>query len=264
MTYAGILSLFIVPACLVIVALVVRDSRLSNKSDLKAGVLAVLFHMLLALIYTTPWDNYLVANRVWWYDPALVTGITLAWVPLEEYAFFMLQTAFTGFWYLWIRQRFPERDFTPDRKLRKNLSLLGLALWSLSIMFALFSSPKFTYLTLITIWAIPPMVLQVAFGGDILAANWRAVILGIIPPTIYLWTVDLLAIQWGTWTISPSLTTGIKLAILPLEEMLFFLVTNIMVVFGITLLLSPQSRQRARAWLVRLGFRRLATREATQ
>ena len=94
MTYAGILSLFIVPACLVVVALVVRDSRLINKSDLKAGVLAVLLHMLLALIYTTPWDNYLVANRVWWYDPALVTGITLAWVPLEEYAFFLLQTAF--------------------------------------------------------------------------------------------------------------------------------------------------------------------------
>jgi hypothetical protein len=48
-----------------------------------------------------------------------------------------------------------------------------------------------------------------------------------------------------------------------LEEMLFFLATNIMIVFGITLLLSLQSRQRARAWLVRLGFRRLATKEAT-
>lgn len=264
MTYAGILSIFIVPAYLVMVALALRDSRHSNRSDLKAGVLAVLLHMLLALVYTTPWDNYLVANRVWWYDPALVTGITLAWVPLEEYAFFLLQTAYTGFWFLWIRQRFPERDFNPDRKLRRNLSLLGLTIWLLSLTLVLFGSPKFTYLTLITIWAIPPMVLQVAFGGDILTANWRAVVLGILPPTIYLWIVDLLAIQWGTWTISPSLTTGIKLAILPVEEMLFFLVTNIMVVFGITLLLSPQSRQRARVWLVRLGFSRFATRVATQ
>ena len=23
-------------------------------------------------VYTTPWDNYLVATNVWWYDPALV------------------------------------------------------------------------------------------------------------------------------------------------------------------------------------------------
>jgi lycopene beta-cyclase len=30
---------------------------------------------VVAFVYTTPWDNYLVATNVWWYNPALVTGI---------------------------------------------------------------------------------------------------------------------------------------------------------------------------------------------
>lgn len=261
MTYAGILSILILPPCLLMVALVLRDSKESREYNLKAGVLAVLLHMLLALVYTTPWDNYLVANRVWWYDPALVIGINLAWVPLEEYTFFLLQTALTGFWYLWVRQRVSPREFSPSSALRKKLSLTGLILWLLSLALLILGSPKFTYLALISTWAIPPILIQLLVGADILAANLRAVVTGILAPTIYLWLVDFLAIQWGTWTISPTQTTGLKLASLPMEEMLFFLATNVMVVFGIGLLLAPQSRQRARQWLGRLGFSPVDTRE---
>lgn len=57
---------------------------------------AALFTILIALVYTTPWDNYLVATQVWYYDPARVWNIILGWVPLEEYMFFVLQTIFTG------------------------------------------------------------------------------------------------------------------------------------------------------------------------
>lgn len=53
---------------------------------------AVALTILLALLYTTPWDNYLVATRVWYYDPARVWNIVLGYVPLEEYLFFVLQT----------------------------------------------------------------------------------------------------------------------------------------------------------------------------
>lgn len=57
---------------------------------------AAAFTIVLALIYTTPWDNLLVATRVWYYDPARVWNIILGWVPLEEYLFFVLQTILTG------------------------------------------------------------------------------------------------------------------------------------------------------------------------
>ncbi len=52
--------------------------------------------VLVAVAYTTPWDNFLVASGVWTYDPHLVQGIVLGWVPIEEYAFFVLQSIFTG------------------------------------------------------------------------------------------------------------------------------------------------------------------------
>ena len=57
---------------------------------------AAAFTILIALVYTTPWDNYLVATQVWYYDPARVWNIILGWVPLEEYLFFVLQTILTG------------------------------------------------------------------------------------------------------------------------------------------------------------------------
>ena len=51
---------------------------------------------MVAVLYTTPWDNYLVATGVWWYDPHLVAGLVLGWVPIEEYTFFILQTLAMG------------------------------------------------------------------------------------------------------------------------------------------------------------------------
>jgi lycopene cyclase domain-containing protein len=57
---------------------------------------AAAFTIVIALVYTTPWDNFLVATQVWYYDPARVWNIILGWVPLEEYLFFVLQTILTG------------------------------------------------------------------------------------------------------------------------------------------------------------------------
>ena len=69
-----------------------------------------------------------------------------------------------------------------------------------------------------------------------------------MPTTLYLATADALAILSGTWTISPSHTTGILLGgVLPLEEFLFFFITNVLVVFGMTLVLARASHARAQA-----------------
>ena len=56
----------------------------------------VLTMAAIAFAYTTPWDNAIVALGVWAYDPALVWGIVLGWVPLEEYLFFLLQPMLSG------------------------------------------------------------------------------------------------------------------------------------------------------------------------
>jgi lycopene cyclase domain-containing protein len=214
---------------------------------------------VIAVIYTTPWDNYLVANRVWWYDPSLVLGITLGWVPLEEYAFFVVQSLLTGFLTLILLYRLPPSVAPASPSVLRRWATLGiLAVWALSAAMLVSGWQPGTYLSLILIWALPAVALQFAFGADILVAHRRTYLAALSLPTIYLWLVDYLAISAGTWTIDPEQTTGIQLGVLPLEEMVFFLATNVLVAGGVTLIVVPESRRRARRLLQRLvGIRGL-------
>ena len=82
-----------------------KGRRLPDDLRKQPAWLALLAHVIAAVVWTTPWDNYLVATGVWYYDPRLVTGITLGWVPIEEYTFFVVQTLITGLWLLWLGRR---------------------------------------------------------------------------------------------------------------------------------------------------------------
>jgi lycopene cyclase domain-containing protein len=102
-----------------------------------------------------------------------------------------------------------------------------------------------TYLALILVWALLPIMLQVGFGGDILWQHRRVLVLGLLPITFFLAAADTLAIADGIWTIDPAQSLNWLIGgILPLEEFLFFLITNILVLFGMTLFLSIESQQR--------------------
>jgi 15-cis-phytoene synthase/lycopene beta-cyclase len=55
----------------------------------------------------------------------------------------------------------------------------------------------------------------------------------IMLPTFYLWMVDTFALQRGTWVINAATKTGIFVwPHLEIEEAIFFLVTNTLIVFG--------------------------------
>ena len=69
--------------------------------------------------------------------------------------------------------------------------------------------------------------------------------LSILIPGTYLSLMDIIALQDTTWSISPSQTTGILFfGILPLEEVVFFFITNVLITFGMTLLLANVSAER--------------------
>jgi lycopene cyclase domain-containing protein len=267
MTYFGVLGVFVLLPTLVLVALVPRDvwrCLLNREGHVNwEPYLVVLFHVVLALVYTTPWDNYLVANGVWWYDPELVAGITLGWVPIEEYVFFVVQTLLTGLWTLALmRSVFRSAPaFTPSTGVRRLATFVVALVWVISTLFLVLGPVSGTYLALILSWVLLPVLVQIAFGADILLANWRLLLAAILPPTLYLWLIDAIAIAGGTWTISPTQTTGIKAGPLPLEEMAFFLMTNLIIVFGVTLMLSKVSKTRGGAMLAWLKGITNATNE---
>ena len=143
MTYFGVLAGYVIPPTLILMLLVPRDIwHHLFKGQVRvywAPYLAVLLHILLALVYTTPWDNYLVATNVWWYDPDLVTGITIGWVPIEEYTFFVVQTLLTGLWTLaLIRFALNSRPSGGLRRgFRRQATVVVIAVWLISTAFLL-------------------------------------------------------------------------------------------------------------------------------
>ena len=52
------------------------------------------------MVATTPWDSYLIHNRVWTYPANAIVGPTLFSIPAEEIFFFVVQTYNTSLFYL--------------------------------------------------------------------------------------------------------------------------------------------------------------------
>lgn len=64
-------------------------------------------------------------------------------------------------------------------------------------------------------------------------------------PGTYLSLMDIVALKDTTWSISKSQTTGVLFfGILPFEDVVFFFITNVLITFGITLLLANVSEGR--------------------
>jgi lycopene cyclase domain-containing protein len=219
--------------------------------------MAILLHVVVAVLYTTLWDNYLVATRVWWYEPALVTGLTIGYVPIEEYTFFVLQPILAGLWLLFLlrRLRLPAEQGEGGLRIRFWAAVFMAVIWLGSVVLLVSGWQPGIYLGLELVWAIPPITLQLVFGADILWRYRQLVALVIVPLTLYLSTADALAMNGGIWTINPQKSLGLLLGgILPVEEFLFFLLTNTLVTFGTTLILAQESHQRfaeIRRWLGR-------------
>lgn len=267
MTYLGFLVSFIVfPIILLLVVLIFTRQQGNNRAHF-SGKLSTVFAFLvlsvIAVLYTTPWDNYLVSTQVWWYDPSLVMGITLGWVPLEEYLFFVLQPILGGLWLLYIQHRIFHQD--NDQRLGSNIRnwsvIASFMIWIIGLALLFAGSSSFTYLGLELAWALPVIILQLAFGADILWRHRRLVAFGVVTLTLYLSVSDAIAIQSGVWTINPTKSLRLLIGgVLPLEELVFFLLTNIMVIFGFVLVWSQESQTRlGRTWNRIRFFRQIST-----
>ncbi len=259
MTYFGFLAVFILFPILVLSIVGVWERRKGKSINDSKIAIAIGIHIILALLYTTPWDNYLVATGVWFYNPRLVSGIVLGYVPIEEYTFFLLQTFFVGLWWQIIARRITSFEaFQPSEKLRLKFLVVAILIWLCSAFIFLNHWKPMTYLSIILFWAIPPMIPQLAFGADILWHQRKLLVWTILPMGLYLSCADSLAIASGTWTINPVQSSGIFIGKLPLEESVFFFATGTLISFGITLLMASESQSR---WTeIKKTFKRFSTR----
>lgn len=202
----------------------------------KASLSPLALTAAIALIYTTPWDNYLVWRGVWQYGPERVLG-TIGYVPIEEYLFFALQPFLTGLWLFEQLRRSEPLPAPVSPAFRWSPVVVWLALAAAGV--ALLFTERGTYAGLILAWAAPVVAAQWALGADAIRARLRPYLVGIAVPTVYLWIADAIAIRLGIWDISNQYSFGIDPLGLPVEEALFFLITNVLVVQGALLFRYP-------------------------
>lgn len=198
---------------------------------------------LVAFLYTTPWDNYLVANGIWLYGPDRVIG-TIGYVPYEEYFFFLIQPILTGCWLLHVLYRLREQPGPRNHVARWVGTTFFGAATLLGIWLLTGGDGRGTYLGLILVWAAPVCAGQWAIAGQKFGAVPRTFIACLLPATLYLWFADRTAIKLGIWTIAPETSFNLSLFGLPVEEAVFFLITNLLVVQGVLMLLDLEKYQK--------------------
>ncbi|MEZ3144885.1 lycopene cyclase domain-containing protein [Halobaculum sp. MBLA0143] len=222
--------LFVLPPLALVIA---RRPQLTARRRLLSTV-GISLMATVAFLYTTPWDNLLIERGVWWYgDGAVFVRFWAA--PLGEYLFFVLQTVLMGVWLYHVDfDPTPEdADFRAWPRVVGALAWLGLA--GVGAVLLLAFGERWTYLGAILVWAAPIVALQWAVGGGYLLRIWRTWGVAVGVPTLYLWAVDRVAIGIGIWVISDEFSSGFELFGLPVEEAVFFLVTNLLVVYGLVL-----------------------------
>jgi lycopene cyclase domain-containing protein len=199
--------------------------------DRRQAVSGLVIIATLAFLYTIPWDNFLIRRGVWVYGENVVWGRLWA-VPVGEALFFVLQPLLTALW-LYRLPFSTTGSLAVSVRQRATGVLAGVGVGVGGGLLLLGESTF--YLGAILAWTGPILAIQWGFGWTQLWKNRRVVTLAVGLPTLYLWVVDWTAISLGLWTISPQYSIGIAPFGFPIEEAVFFLVTNLFVVQGLIL-----------------------------
>lgn len=227
----------------------------------RAALVALAVLSPVALAYAWPWDRALIAQGVWGYPDGRVAA-TLGGVPVEELAFFLIQTWIVALTAFAVGRGMPAvrdagaRAAVPEPP-RVALRLAGAAaaLAAAGAGLLLREGDTTRYLGMILLWAMPVVALQWGFGGDRLWVRAGPFAAAVMLPTAWLWLADRLAIGWGVWWISETYTVGVRPLGLPLEEALFFLSASVLVAGGTLLCLDPATPDRLRGWAAGLRER---------
>lgn len=200
------------------------------------------FLISIAVVATIPWDDYLIRHKVWTYPPNVIFGPKLLSIPAEEVFFFFIQTYNTTLLYLilgrtsfypsYLALNTSERPQNPGPRTFGQLILGSLTAAGFALCYR---GGEGTYLGLILAWAGPfCLMLWTLAHQFITGLPFINTVVPIAIPTIYLWVVDTLALKRGTWAIESGTKIGAHLWDgLDIEEAVFFLITNVMIVFGL-------------------------------
>ncbi|CEG75108.1 hypothetical protein RMATCC62417_10213 [Rhizopus microsporus] len=196
------------------------------------------FLACIAFFTASIWDNYIVYHKAWSYCPTCVVAV-IGYVPLEEYMFFIIMTFMTvSFTNLVMRWHLPSTFIQPQAPLIQTWFVRGVPIMALMTIaykaWKLAVPAKPLFYGACILWYVCPVLAVLWYGsGEYMLQRPLSVILSITLPTLYLCWVDKIAIAAGTWHISLRTSTGKFVSSdLPLEEFMFFMLINTVLVFA--------------------------------
>lgn len=199
-------------------------------------IFKIVFIVVIALVYTTPWDNYIIYNDCWTYQPERVLAV-IGFVPVEEYMFFVVQTVMTSLWaLLCVRWSTPCLNFNYDKQSYQLIRWVPITFFTVFTILGyrmVIPGQETFYLGCILCWVFPVIIFLWYGAGNFFVKKIIPSSVAIVVPTLYLCWVDQLALKENIWHINENTSLNIfVIDDLPLEEALFFFVVNFIIVLA--------------------------------
>jgi putative membrane protein len=242
MTYLRFHLIFNLPLLILLAAL-------TGPVPWTAGEVDALGLVLLAvMIFTAPWDNFAAKWGIWGF-PREKYSLRIGYLPIEEYAFFLLQSVNV---ILAVRALF---HFFPDWQTGQETGIGGITLICLvaSVVPWAFvavqlrwlrrkAGPRVNYAIHLA-WFLPVIYTQWILAPRLFGGHAGLLALVTAAFGVYYTLADLAAVRAGTWFFDEKQITGTKLGgLLPWEEVAFFFLTSLLVAQSYLLLLPGDLR----------------------
>ncbi|KAJ3376235.1 hypothetical protein GGF31_000302 [Allomyces arbusculus] len=207
----------------------------------------MVFLMALAVVYAFPWDHWVIMRGAWGYCESCVIGTIGGAVPIEEAAFFVIQTVASSLVGVLVYQACGQSPAVVQAAVAlkaiksprtgRTLRGFGIALctiaWAVSMYYVIYGPTNSFYMSAIVMWATPILALQWWMAGPYIWRLRKPALVSVVLATAALSALDWYAIRAGAWEIGADAVIGIYFyEHLPLEEVVFFALSNVMLVLG--------------------------------
>jgi lycopene cyclase domain-containing protein len=204
--------------------------------------------LIVVVAFTTPWDNFAAKWGIWGF-PRARYSLRVGYLPIEEYAFFVLQSLNvmlglrTLFHFFPAWHRLVATDPGRWTYICLGASLLPWIVIGLQLRSWRHKAGSRVNYALHLVWFLPVVYTQWVLAPALFAAHaGLLLILTCVFGLYYTWS-DLVAVHGGTWFFDERQITGFKFGgILPWEEVAFFFLTSLLVAQSYLLLLPYYQR----------------------
>lgn len=241
MTYRGFHYRFNIGILLLLVAIALMDGVL-GAALVVTGVLSII-----VIAFTFPWDNAAVRRGIWDFPEDRIL-FRIQYLPIEEILFFVLQTVIVGLFTTIVSSRLsriPTVIVDVTSPLAMSFVVIVLSLWGVIGYLTRRrrrERRRSSYADHLLFWFVPIIVVQWAFGWQILTAYVDVLLLSASVWGAYYTFADIIAVRQGIWYFDRQQTTGLTLGPLPWEEVAFFVLTSLLVAQSVLLLLPQNMR----------------------